>query len=237
MEEVVIKTTSHNLYTWRCEHISATTDSSELIFNRVYNSCCFSSEGSLSISTGKKYCLLTGTANATLWSIDHNEMVLSTNFGEDGKRVLFAGAINPDGNSILLAFEDKVRLYRILFTKFKLACEFPIKRCQTIIYSHGGQLATCKFGKGLNSCVTIVNMLRLVELCTFKLQAEPRQLVWNELDEDLIVSTETNTLQFYRISEGSRVHNLKLPEEVTQVRIDYKTKQVVASSERQVFLI
>jgi hypothetical protein len=82
-----------------------------------------------------------------------------------------------------LAFEDRVRLYRILLTKFKLVCEFGIKRCQAIVYSHGGQLAACRFGKGINSCVTIVNMLRLVEICTFKLQAEPRQLVWNELDE------------------------------------------------------
>ena len=35
------------------------------------------------------------------------------------KRALFAGAINPDGNSLMLAFEDKVKIYKILFTKFK----------------------------------------------------------------------------------------------------------------------
>lgn len=93
--------------------------------------------------------------------------------------MLLAGAINPDGNSMLLAFEDRVRLYRILLTKFKQVCEFSIKRCQSILFSHGGQLAACKFGRGANSCVTIVNMVRLVELCTFKVQSEPKQLVWN----------------------------------------------------------
>ncbi len=76
--------------------------------------------------------------------------------------MLFAGAINPDGNSILLAFEDKVRLYNILLTKLKLINEFNIKRCQNIIYSHGGQLAACRYGKGTNACVTIINMVRSV---------------------------------------------------------------------------
>jgi hypothetical protein len=103
--------------------LSSTTDKSELIFNRIYNSCNFSEEGSISISTGKKYCLLIGSSNVTIWSIEKNEIVLSSDFTspEDAsKKVLFAGAINPDGNSILLAFEDKVRLYSILFTKLKL---------------------------------------------------------------------------------------------------------------------
>ena len=49
-------------------------------------------------------------------------MVLSSDFSlpqKPNKRTLFAGAVSPDGNSMLLAFEDKIRLYKILFTKFK----------------------------------------------------------------------------------------------------------------------
>lgn len=110
-------------------------------------------------------------------------MVMSTDFCEKDKKVLLAGAINPDGSSLLLAFEDKVRLYRILLSKLKLTFEFPIKRCQNIVYSHGGQLAACRYGRGNNSCVTIVNMLRLVIVHTYKLQAEPKQLLWNEMDD------------------------------------------------------
>jgi hypothetical protein len=79
---VVLKTTTHNYYVWRCEHVSSNSERSELIFNRAYSSCCYSPDGSLSISTGKKYCLLTGTSNATLWSIDNNEVVLSSDFAE-----------------------------------------------------------------------------------------------------------------------------------------------------------
>lgn len=71
-EEMVLKSTTHNYYVWRCEHVSTTTDRSELIFNRAYNNCCYSQEGSISISAGKKYCLLTGVTNATLWSIERN---------------------------------------------------------------------------------------------------------------------------------------------------------------------
>ena len=35
------------------------------------------------------------------------------------KKAVYSGAINPDGGSIMLAFEDKVKIYKILFTKFK----------------------------------------------------------------------------------------------------------------------
>ena len=74
--------------------------------------------------------MLTGQDNATLLSIQNNETVLSCDIAEGGKRLLLeggkrlllGGAINPDGDSILLAFEDKVRLYRILLTKFKQVC-------------------------------------------------------------------------------------------------------------------
>lgn len=159
--------------------------------------------------------------------------MLSTDFlrpEEPKKKVILAGAINPDGNSILLAFEEKVRLYSILFTKLKLTAEFNIKRCQDIIYSHGGQLAACRFGKTANACVTIINMLRSIEVCTFKIQSEPKQFLWNELDDELVVSTEANALQVYKISEGMKIHHIKVPEEITQVRIDYKTKQLIVSS-------
>lgn len=65
---------------------------------------------------------MTGPRSATLWSINRNEFVLGSEFteGSDSGKTVLAGAINPDGNSLLLAFEDKLRLYLILFTKFKL---------------------------------------------------------------------------------------------------------------------
>lgn len=52
-----------------------------------------------------------------------------------------------------------------------------------MIYSHGGQLVACKYGKGANSSIVIINLLRLAELCTLKTQAEPSQIFWNELDD------------------------------------------------------
>lgn len=52
-----------------------------------------------------------------------------------------------------------------------------------------------------------------------------------------MVSTETNAIQIYRIAEGMKVHHIKVPEEITQVRIDYKTKQLIVSSLREIFFI
>jgi hypothetical protein len=61
--------------------------------------------------------------------------------------------------------------------------EFLIKKCTQIVYSHGGQLVACKYGRGANACIQIINLLRLVEVSTIKVQAEPLQIVWNELDD------------------------------------------------------
>lgn len=49
-------------------------------------------------------------------------MIISTQFTDaidPTKRAVLSGAINPDGSSLILAFDDKVKLYNILFTKFK----------------------------------------------------------------------------------------------------------------------
>lgn len=43
---------------------------------------------------------------------------------------MLTGAVNPDGTSIMLSFEDKVKIYQILFTKFKYLAEFQVKRVQ-----------------------------------------------------------------------------------------------------------
>ena len=71
----------------------------------------------------------------------------------------------------MVAFDDKIRMYKILLTKFKLYAEFPIKKCHQILYSHGGQIAACHYGRGVNSCIQIINNLRLIELGTLKIQS------------------------------------------------------------------
>ena len=52
-----------------------------------------------------------------------------------------------------------------------------------MVYSHGGQLVACAFGKGVNSCIKIFNNLRQVELASLRIAAEPTQIVWNEMDD------------------------------------------------------
>lgn len=81
---------------------------SDLVFSQVdISSSNEDTDGSISISTGKKYALLTGNNSITLWSVERNECVLSSDFmdlNDPNKRTLYAGAINPDGNSLILAF-------------------------------------------------------------------------------------------------------------------------------------
>lgn len=83
-----------------------------------------------------------------------------------------------------------------------------IKRCQNIIFSHGGQLVACRYGKGPNSCIEIINLLRLHTVSTIKVQAEPTQILWNELDDEIVIAAE-NAVQVYKVSENIRLYNIK----------------------------
>jgi hypothetical protein len=130
----------------------------------------------------------------------------------------------------MIAFEDRIRVYKILLTKFKLYAEFPIKKCSNILYSHGGQLAACRYGKGINSCIAIINNLRLVEVGTLKIQAEPIQIVWNELDDQIIIVTDMNSIQMYSIADSTRNISLKFDSPVKYARIDYKMRKIMVSS-------
>jgi hypothetical protein len=137
----------------------------------------------------------------------------------------------------MVAFDDKIRIYRILLTKFKCYAEFAIKKCQQIIYSHGGQLAACRFGKGVNSSIAIINILRLVEIGTLKVQAEPTQYVWNELDDEILVATEYNTVQIYRVADNNKIHTVKFDSKIAHVRIDYRLRKIMVSTENKISVI
>lgn len=173
-EEILLRTKKQVLYMWRVEHMDREPGHSELAFARMEDSCTGEKEGSLSISTGKRYCLMSGPKVVTLWSVERNEFVLSSEFEavqQNSKKNILASAINPDGNSFMLAFEDRIKIYSVLLTKFKFYAEFSIRRCMQIVYGHGGQLVACHFGRGANACIVIINTLRLIEVCTIKVQA------------------------------------------------------------------
>lgn len=58
-----------------------------------------------------------------------------------------------------------------------------------LVYSHGGQLVACKYGKGSYSSIVIVSLQRMAQLFTIKVQAEPSQIFWNQMDDELLVVT------------------------------------------------
>jgi hypothetical protein len=51
-----------------------------MIFIKVESSCIGEKTGSISISTGKRYGMLSGSKAVTLWSLEKNEFVLSSEF-------------------------------------------------------------------------------------------------------------------------------------------------------------
>lgn len=69
----------------------------------------------------------------------------------------------------------------------------------------------CIFGRGVNSSIVIINSLRMSEVMTLKIHAEPVHVIWNEMDDELIVSTDSNQVNFYKISESSKVSYVKFP--------------------------
>ena len=124
-EEVIIHTIKNNIYSWKCLYLDLEVTHTDFAFVQIEHSCKNSHQGSISISTGKRYCMLAGLRNVTLWSIEKNEYVLSSEFVtedelETKKKVIHCCAINPDGNSFMLAFDDRIKVYQILLTKFKM---------------------------------------------------------------------------------------------------------------------
>lgn len=224
-EDVVVKTTRNEFHVWRNEPLTLSNqEKSRANFVKMDSPPWDPSEGTVSISTGQKYCLLVGGNIVTLWNVESNDCVLTCSFTGDQQmadsKCILSSAIHPDGNSLLLAFEDRIRLYKILLTKFKLSFEFPIRRCQNIVYSHDGHLAACRYGRGSNSSVVILNLLRLTEMCVIKLQAEPLQMLWNTLDDELIISTENHCVQAYKAADNSRLYLLRLAHRINFIRID-----------------
>lgn len=68
-EEVIIRTTKNSLYTWKTEHITLDQGHSEMAFVKVESSCVGEKTGNITISTGKRYCMMSGLKNVTLWSL------------------------------------------------------------------------------------------------------------------------------------------------------------------------
>lgn len=40
----------------------------------------------------------------------------------------------------------------------------------------------------------------MVEVGSLRVQAEPHQIIWNELDDEIIVSSENNTVQIFSVA-------------------------------------
>ena len=54
-------------------------------------------------------------------------------------------------------------------------------------------------------------------------------MIMNELDDELIISTETNYIQVYKIADSVRSHHIKFNESINYIRKDYKTKKLFVS--------
>lgn len=68
------------------------------------------------------------------------------------------------------------------------------------------------------------------------MQVDPLQIFWNELDDELYVATLAQSVQVYRISENTRVHNIKFEQPIRHARIDYRSKKLMVSTDRTIFM-
>jgi WD40 repeat protein len=209
-------------------------------FHKVENGTIGDSKGTVSLASGKQTALLASESSVHLWDLERNACFLQTNFSKldsQSEKALYAASINPDGNSLICAFEDKVKIYKILLTKLRFIAEFSIKKCNQLLYSHGGQYVACKYGKGANSSVTILNTLRMTEITTLKTHAEPTFMLWNEMDDELIIATDNNTITGYKLAESVKSFTVKIQEHINMVRIDYTTKSLLVSTDKCIYVV
>jgi hypothetical protein len=69
-EEVWVRTNKNDLFVWRCDNVGTDSASSDLVFMKVDGIESSNSEGVISLSTQKKYALLTGTNSILLYNVE-----------------------------------------------------------------------------------------------------------------------------------------------------------------------
>lgn len=74
-------------------------------------------------------------------------------------------------------------------------------------------------------------------ISVIKIQAEPTQILWNELDDEIIIASDNCTVQIFKISENIRSYNIKFDSPIHHVRIDYKVRKLLVSTENKITVV
>lgn len=120
-EEVLLRTNRNKIYQWKVEELEVPT---EIVyeFQKVENATIGQAKGTLSLASGKQVALLGSDNNVILWDLEKNTSTLQNGFNkldQQSEKALYASALNPDGNSLICSFDDKVKIYKILLTKLR----------------------------------------------------------------------------------------------------------------------
>ena len=67
--------------------------------------------------------------------------------------------------------------------------------------------------------------------------AEPTFMLWNEMDDELIIATDNNTITGYKLAESAKSFTVKMPEHINMVRIDYTTKSLLVSTDKCIYVV
>lgn len=51
----------------------------------------------------------------------------------------------------------------------------------------------------------------MTEIITLKTHAEPTFILWNEMDDELIVATDNNLISSYKIAQPTKSFTVKIP--------------------------
>jgi hypothetical protein len=77
----------------------------------------------------------------------------------------------------------------------------------------------------------------MTEITTFKIHSEPTFIIWNEMDDELIVATDSDQIVTFKVSETLKSQSIKIPEKINMLRIDYSTKKLLVSTDQNIYII
>ncbi|XP_066588293.1 cilia- and flagella-associated protein 57 [Prorops nasuta] len=154
----------------------------------------------LTISAWKPIFMTCGEADRTvrLWNYETGNLILMKHYADD----IYSIALHPIGFFCLIGFSDKLRIMSILIDDLMQMCEFPIRNCRTVEFSHGAH----QFAAVNGNIVQIYNTINFCHEFVLKGHTgKVKALVWSQNDLKLLTIGSEGSVYEWDMTTGYRL--------------------------------
>jgi WD40 repeat protein len=146
----------------------------------------------------KPYVITTSADHSVrVWNYLENTCEFVKYFGEE----IHCVAIHPSGFSVMIGFNDKLRMMSLLSDEMRLLKEFPIRVCRECRFSNGGQYFAAVNG----NTIQVFSSWTFALISTMKGHiGKVRSIYWTEDDLSLVTSGMDGAIYEWNVLDGRR---------------------------------